>query len=227
MRHPLSLLTHEVPAIRLATGSTALVLQDLHRPFADPAEGTLAHKARDLLVEDEFAEFFEAVPEVVRNSARVLEEFRRLGLRIDHLRWAASDQEAGALQSAMGWKWAADSEEAGFVPELAPLTGEYLHEKVGWGALSSPSLVPGLHGANIESVVLVGVPFDFGIRQSCLELADQGFGVLLVTDATAPLTLAAAAPTRGNLTHGMTKQRSTAELLGLLAELKREGSVWV
>lgn len=227
MRHPLSLLTREVPAVELTAESTALVIQDLHRPFADVKDGYLIRKARELFVDDEFAEFFTAVPTVVKNSARVLAEFRRLKLRIDHLRWAVDGQGPGTLQSAMDWTWAAGDEESSFVTELAPSAGEGVHVKAGWGVLSSPTLIPELREARVESVVLMGVPFDFGIRQTCLEFADHGFQVMLVSDATAPLTWAAEAPTRGNLTHGTTKQRSTAELLGLLADLERVGFVWI
>jgi hypothetical protein len=42
-----------------------------------------------------------------------------------------------------------------------------------------------------------------------------------------PLTLAGQAATSGNLAHGLTKLRSTAEFLDLLTVLRREGSVLV
>lgn len=227
MRHPLSLLTNEVPALPVAPGRTALVLQDLHRPFADSANGRLATTAKRLFVHKEFEEFFSALPTVVENAVRLLAACRRHGIQVEHLRWTVHGASPGRLQEAMGWTWRSDELDSEFLPELMPERGEHCHTKAGWGALSSDTLVPHLRRGGIECVVLAGVPLDFGIRQTCFELADCGFGVLLATDATTALTQLADAPTRGNLTHGTVKQRSTAELLDLLGRLKQEECVWV
>ena len=69
--------------------------------------------------------------------------------------------------------------------------------------------------------------FDFGVRQTCYELMDRGLGSLVVSDAVAPLTLAAQEHVAGNLAHGLVKLRSTAEVLDLFAVMRREGMVLV
>ena len=73
--------------------------------------------------------------------------------------------------------------------------------------------------------MLAGVPFDFGIRQTCGELADRGIGSLVVSDAVASITQTGQTYSRGNVAHGLTKLRSTGELLGLLSDLEATGSV--
>jgi nicotinamidase-related amidase len=99
--------------------------------------------------------------------------------------------------------------------------------KPGWGALANPAFARFLEQRGIENLVVTGAMFDFGIRQTCYELMDRGIGSLVVSDAVAPLTLAAHEHVAGNLAHGLVKLRSTAELLDLLAIMRRDGMVLV
>lgn len=226
MRHPLSLLTREVPPVPLDRSRTVLLLQDLHAPFADPDDGWLAREARRKVVSREFDEYLAQVPTVVANAARLLGAARGLGLAVHHVVWAHQGQP-GPLAEAMGWSWGLGEPDAAFPDAVAPAAGEPVHAKPGWGALASASLRRALTGGGVDAVLLAGLPFDFGIRHTCYELADAGLRTLVASDATAALTAAAEAPTRGNLAHGATKARSTDELLDLLARVPDEGCVWV
>jgi nicotinamidase-related amidase len=228
MRHPLSLLTREVAPVPLRVDRTVLLLQDLHAPFTDREGGALAREAQRRWVAREFDEYWDAVPAAVANAGRLLAAARELGMAVHHAAWGHRRGESpSALQDAMGWAWDLDGPDGGYPAELRPRAGETLHPKPGWGALTSAPLRAALAAGGVEAVVLAGLPFDFGIRHSCLELADAGFRTLLASDATAALTTAAEAPTRGNLAHGATKLRSTAETLDLLARVPAEGTVWV
>jgi nicotinamidase-related amidase len=228
MRHPLSLLTREVAPIALDRVHTALVLQDLHAPFTDASDGALAREARRRGVEREFDEYWSAVPDVLTNATRLLEAARDLGLRVHHVRMAhASGAEPSAFQRSMGWTWDVGGDDALVDERLAPRGDEGQHTKPGWGAWASPELRSALQRDGVRSVVLCGLPFDFGIRHSCFEFADAGLRTLVASDATAALTAAAEAPTRGNLAHGATKLRSAAEVLDLLERVPKEGTVWV
>jgi nicotinamidase-related amidase len=228
MRHPLSLLTREVAPVPLTATHTVLLLQDLHAPFSDGEGGALAREARRRVVAREFDEYWEAVPTAVANAGRLLAAARELGIAVHHVAWghrrAASPS---ALQEAMGWVWDLDGPDGAFPDAVRPRPGETVHAKAGWGALTSPSLRTALADGGFDAVLLAGLPFDFGIRHSCLELADAGYRTLQASDATAALTTAAEAPARGNLAHGATKGRSTAEVLDLLARVPAEGTVWV
>lgn len=226
MRHPLSLLTREVAPVPLSREGTVLVLQDLHAPFADPREGWLAREARRKFVAREFDEYFAQVPIAVANAARLLEAARGLGLAVHHVVWA-HEGAPSALAAAMGWTWRLGGPDAAFPPAVAPAAGERVHAKPGWGALGAPSLRAALAAPGVEAVLLAGLPFDFGVRHTCFELADAGLRTLVASDATAALTAAAEAPTRGNLAHGASKARSTDEVLDLLARVSAEGRVWV
>ena len=228
MRHPLSLLTREVAPVPLDQERTALVLQDLHAPFTDAREGALAREARRRGVEREFDEYWGVVPDALTNAARLLVAARGLGLTVHHVRWGvAPGDDPSDLQTAMGWTWPLAGDAAAVDERLAPADGEPVHAKPGWGAWGSPGLRAALRDARVTTVVLCGLPFDFGIRHSAYEFADAGLRTLIASDATAALTAAAEAPTRGNLAHGATKLRSTAEVLDLLGRVPAETTVWV
>ena len=73
-----------------------------------------------------------------------------------------------------------------------------------------------LEERDIASIIVCGTLFEFGIRQTCAELADIGIGTLVVSDGVVALTHTAAAATSGDIAHGLTKLRTGAELLDLL-----------
>jgi nicotinamidase-related amidase len=84
-----------------------------------------------------------------------------------------------------------------------------------------------LHAHNIRSAIVMGTMLDFGIRQTCAELSERGVQPLVVSDGVVALTNVGRAFTGGSMAHGMTKLRSTGELLDLLATLEAAGRVVV
>lgn len=228
LRHPLTLLTREVRPVVLRPGSTWLLAQDLHAPFTDLEAGDLAVTAARKVISREFDEYAETLQLVAPNLEQVVQAARahHLGVVYSCL-GRAPDGSPSAFQAATGWLWDAPIDGRGFPAAWAPLPAEQIFAKPGWGALANPRLVHFLAEQNVESVVIIGAMFDFGIRQTCYELADRGIGCLVISDAVVPLTLAAQGATSGNLAHGLTKIRSTAEFLDLLTGLERDGAVLV
>jgi nicotinamidase-related amidase len=222
-RFPLTLLTGAVPPLTLSRAGTIALLQDAHAPFTDFTDGALAREAARRFVLREFDEYAQALPSAIARAAALLAAARAAGIRVHHVTWATAASEAPTpLSRALGWTWAPDDR---FPEGLAPAAGDVRHLKGGWSALTSPTLRAALAG--VETVILAGFPFDFGVRHSALALADAGIAVLLAEDATAPITAACGIHTRGMLAHGLTKLRSSAEITDLLARLPSEGRVWV
>ena len=228
LRHPLTLLTREVRPLRLRPGPTWLLVQDLHAPFADLETGTLAREAARKVVAREFDEFTDTMRLIAPNVTRMVAAARECGLGVVY---SCLGHEAGrapsAFQEATGWTWRIDGPEGAFPEAWRPAAGERVFAKPGWGALADPAFARFLDERRVENLLVVGAMFDFGIRQTCYELADRGLGSLVIADAVAPLTLAAQGHVAGNLAHGLIKLRSTAETLDLLAWMRRDGSGWV
>ncbi|UCH26834.1 MAG: isochorismatase family protein [Trueperaceae bacterium] len=225
-RHPLTLLTKEVPALELTTADTCLLLQDLHAPFVDPKEGWLASKAKAKVLQREFDEYFETLRHIMPNVQKLLTEARRLGLTVVFSCFGyLPPEKPSPLQIATGWQWDLSGADGGFPAALEPLETERVFSKPGWGALGNPRFETFLQDYGIANLLVAGTMLDFGLRQTCYELADRGYHALVVADAVVALTAAAEEPARGNLAHGLTKFRTTAELLDLLERLRAEQAV--
>jgi nicotinamidase-related amidase len=227
-RHPLTLLTEEVPALELTVENSCLLLQDLHNPFADPAAGWLAARAKAKVLQREFAEYFETLQQIVPNLQRLLTAIRDLGLQAVFSCFGYFPPDTSSpLQVATGWQWDLSGVDGNFPKPLQPLGNESVFSKPGWGALGNPRFERFLHDHGIVNLLIAGTMLDFGLRQTCYELADRGYHTLVVADGVAALTAAAEDPARGNLAHGLTKFRTTAELLDLLERLRAEQTVLI
>jgi nicotinamidase-related amidase len=227
-RHPLTLLTREVPPLSLRPGATWLLVQDLHTPFADIDDGTLARMATDKVLRREFDEYTDALRLIGPNVESLVAAARDHGLGVVYSCLGYErDRKPSSFQEATGWRWRLDEFETTFPAAWRPAPGDPVFAKPGWGALANPAFARFLEERGIENLLVTGSMFDFGIRQTCYELMDRGIGSLVVSDAVAPLTLAAHGHVAGNLAHGLVKLRSTAELLDLFAIMRRDGMVLV
>lgn len=228
LRHPLPLLTREVPPLILRRGGSWLLVQDLHAPFADPERGALAALAARKVVAREFDEYREALASIGPNVSRLVAAAREHGLGVVYsCLGVAAGEEPSVFQRATGWCWRLDGPDGAFPDAWRPAPGEPVFAKPGWGALANPAFGHFLTERGVENLLVAGAMLDFGIRQTCYELMDRGVASLIVSDGVAPLTLAAQGHVAGNLAHGLVKLRSTAEVLDLLAVMRQEGSVLV
>ena len=87
--------------------------------------------------------------------------------------------------------------------------------------MANPNFSSFLANNSLANVVVVGAVFDFGIRQTCLELSDRGIASLVISDAAFGLTKEGHSFTADAIAHGLIKLRNTGEFLGLLDVLKR------
>lgn len=228
IRHPLTLLTKEVPALDLTLSNVCLLLQDLHAPFSDPTAGWLAGRAKTKVLMREFDEYFDMLDLVAPNITTLLETARELGLTVVYscLGYRPPDSPS-PFQTATGWLWNLDGPDGQFNAAWQPGEDEIVFAKPGWGALTNTELEQFLRARAVQYAMVVGVPFDFGIRQTCLELADRGFGSLVISDAVASITQIGQSYTSGNIAQGLVKLRSTGEVLDLLSQLQTQGHVRV
>jgi nicotinamidase-related amidase len=227
-RHPLTLLTREVPPLEVRPGSTWLLLQDLHAPFADPEQGHLAREATRKVVMREFDEYFETLRLVTPNLQRLVETAREIGIGgVYSCLGHESGATPSAFQHATGWCWDLAGANGAFPSAWRPQDGEAVFAKPGWGALGNPAFDRFLAEHHVRTMIVVGTMFEFGIQQTCMELGDRGVGSLVVSDAVVPLTLAGQGGVAGTMAHGLTKLRSTAETLDLLTTMASEGMVLV
>lgn len=228
IRHPLPLVTRETQPLIINRDNTCLLLQDLHTPFTDTENGWLPKRISEKVLDREFDEYFHLLDLVTPNIIKVLEAFREKSIPVVYSSTGYFSEEGPSVfQKATGWTWDLGSSLGNFPPQWEPLQTETVFSKPGWSALANPEFRKHLDETNISNVVVMGTMFDFGIRQTCVELGDVGIGSLIVSDGVAALTQMGQDYTGNSIALGLVKLRSAAEILGLLEVLFSEGSVIV
>ena len=228
IRHPLPLLTKEVPRLALHRGQTIVLAQDLHAPFADWDAGWLATRARSKVLLREFDEYADALALMRPNWQQVLAAARvqRITVVYSCLGYQPP-QPPSIFQTATNWLWDLSGPAGQFPLDLLPQPADAIYAKPGWSALGNSEFCTYLAAQQVANVILLGTMLEFGLRQTALALADQGIGVLIVSDGVVPLTQAGGKQAAGELGHGLTKLRTTGELLALLDRLSTEETVFV
>ncbi len=221
-------MTDEVPALRLEPGRSCLILQDVHNPFGDEVDGWLARTADEKVLRREFDEYFAVLKVIAPNYMRLADACRHAGIAVAYVSLGMPlNAHRSAFQEALGWIWEVDGPEWGFPAAWSPTDRDHVFVKQGWGALTSDGFSGFLRERGIESAIIAGTLYDYGIRQTCYELTDRGIGNLVATDAVVALTQDGQTHTAGNIAHGLTKLRSTAEIVDLLDVMSDAGHVLV
>jgi nicotinamidase-related amidase len=134
--------------------------------------------------------------EVIPNSKRLLEEFRRRGLRVIHLTLGSvlpdgSDMIAlrrpkknSALASLLHH---VGTFEHKILEGFTPLEGELVMNKTSRSAFNSTGIERVLLNMELETLVFCGVTTSTCVDTTARDAADRGFKCVIVEDATAEL----------------------------------------
>lgn len=135
--------------------------------------------------------------EIIKRSATVLDAARTAGMRVAFtrhvslpLRWMGMTQ----MRTAMAWQrrkdpdaiepwFLPDAEATKIVPDLAPLAGEAVFDKLTMSIFDSTSLILALHDCGIRSIAIVGIAMEIGIEPTVRQATDNGFVAVLIEDA--------------------------------------------
>jgi biuret amidohydrolase len=171
-------------------GRTALLIIDMQRDFLDSA-GYIAQTGVDIGI----------LRAIIPQVSRLLSAARRCGIPVVHTREGhrpdLSDLSATKRRRAAGAGAPIGSlgplgrllvrGEPGhdIIEELAPLAGEPVIDKPGFGAFYATDLELILRTAGIGSLALSGVTTDICVHSTLREAIDRGFDCVTVGDACA------------------------------------------
>lgn len=184
-------------------------------PYPFPLRGPLSPSGTALLVIDMQGDFcsaggfmdrigldWRAMRAPADRIARLLAAFRAGGFLICHTRESFPPDLTGAQPNRL-WRGAGgDSAILGdtgplgrhlitgepgwqIIPEVAPLDGEAIFDKPGYGAFGTTALGAHLAAHGIRNLVVTGVTSDCCVHLTVQEALDRGYDCLTVSDATA------------------------------------------
>jgi len=168
----------------------ALLLIDMQRDFLDP-QGYIGRSGVDVRV----------LRTALEPAQRLLEAARRAGIRVIHTREGhrpdlcdlnpakrrRAERAGAAIGSAgpLGRLLVRGEPGHAIVAELAPLPGESVIDKPGFGAFYATDLELILRAAGIRALTLAGVTTDICVHSTLREAVDRGFECETVADACA------------------------------------------
>lgn len=134
---------------------------------------------------------------IMHNVSRLLAAARTAGMRTFFTRHLSLPKELmGAFQyrTAMAWQRVDSSEKVKpiflrdspafqIIPELQPLAGEGVIDKITMSAFEATYLEIALRDCGIHSFIIAGIALEIGIDPTCRQGADLGFWPILVHDA--------------------------------------------
>lgn len=183
-------LTH-YPALDIDPKTTALLIVDMQKEFADDTMGeALAFKADGTW--DEWHYFRDRLrTTTIPANRRLLDYFRQAGMRVLFGRIAClspDGEDRESVQKSAGWNGIfihQDSAEAQMVDELTPQPGELVFNKTTDSVTTGTNLLRVLRNLGIRTVVVGGIVTDQCVAGTVRGLADDGFQVICVEDACA------------------------------------------
>lgn len=187
-----SIIDHPGHIRNLRRKATALLVIDMqyldaargHGMFADADKSGVSQEAQDYY-------FATLENTVIPNIARLQERFRGHELEVIHTRIQSLTQDGrdrGAGHKRLGILAPPGSQEAEFLPAVAPRGDELVINKTSSGVFSTTNLYYILKNLDVDALFVVGVYtnecVDTTIRAAC----DLGFLVSLVHDGCATVT---------------------------------------
>jgi biuret amidohydrolase len=135
--------------------------------------------------------------QIIARVVQVLQAARAAGLRVFFSRHLSLPKELMGvfqLRTAMAWQrvssveqvqpwFLRDSPSFQLVPELSPLPGEAIFDKITMSAFEGTFLDIALRDCGINAFAIVGVAMEIGIEPTVRHAADLGYLPVVVTDA--------------------------------------------
>lgn len=221
-----------VPAVRMLRKSSALVIVDMQYNDASPDQGwNLAYER----VKPGSTDYFNSRNEglVIPSIQRLLSYFRENHLQIIYFRIGSVHRDLRdfperfrrlirSMERASGVDdilWAGNPSFE-IRTELSPRADEMILNKTTWSPFNSTPIASILRDQGIESLVLTGVATNGCVEATARDAADQGYGCVIVDEATADYDQAAqdAALAACYATYGRIAKSSSDVIAALEAE---------
>ncbi|MDA1013741.1 MAG: cysteine hydrolase [Planctomycetota bacterium] len=215
------------PAFDVDWDHAALMIVDSQNYSSNPNCGLMR-----MLVErfPEVAEYYvPRIHEMLTNTARLLDAFRRLDRNVIYTRHGAllsggrdmiprrrqRDIDARQLTDRPAL-WTKGSFEHEVVPQLAPLDDELIIDKNASSPFNGTGIDQLLRNMELTTLIMTGMATDMCVETTARDAADRGYNVIVVEDATATFFPEHHHAALSALARVYTKGQSTSEVLELL-----------
>ncbi|MDR3296142.1 MAG: cysteine hydrolase [Clostridiales Family XIII bacterium] len=212
------------PPIRISKDTTAMVLIDM-QVLAAPSHVVAGAVASGISEEDAWEairDYEDRFNSAIANAKKLLCACREKGIVPIHIRvqsYSGGARDTGRLHKKLNFFCPPGSEWSAWLPDVAPLPGEIELVKTCSGAVVGTKIDRILRNMGITELFAVGFYTDQCVETTVRDLADCGYDVALVTDATATETSKRKANTIENIVNVYCSGESTEDILKKIRSL--------
>lgn len=214
-RTPFKILYKPVPAFELTSLNTVLLISDLQKLTVDE-EGGWAKLARLKGVTTEFENYLAYLQRAVKNTSVILERCREHGIKIIFTRIVSKTKDGadvGRQTSVWDESFLYDLDDE--ILSFPNKKNDIVLDKVCSNPFNCTCLEDLLHDLGIRYLILCGVRTPGYLNVVAFDAADRGFGVIVVSDASA----GGVSNGTQRLTGGLIRVRNTRAILKLLEDI--------
>ena len=218
-RTPFKILHKPVPAFDLTSNNTALLISDLQKLTVDE-EGGWAKLARLKGVSSEFEDYHAYLQRAVKNTSIILERCRQQGIKVIFTRIVSKTKDGADIgrQTSVwdeGFPYDPDDEILSFPNGK----NDIVLDKLCSNPFNCTVLEDLLHDLGVMYLILCGIRTPGYLNALAFDAADRGFGVIVVSDASA----GGVSNGTQRLTGGLIRVRNTRAILELLEDVVEGG----
>ena len=130
---------------------------------------------------------------VVGKASKLVEAFRAARAPVIHVWHVDEPGHVDSTRNAELYRSIADADALvrgtwGAEPVVPPAAGDVVVEKQRMSSFNSTTLDTKLRGLGVTTVVCCGAWTNWAVEHTCRDAADQGYAVVVVTDATATIS---------------------------------------
>ena len=171
---------------------TALLVIDVQYLDAAPGHGVFADLANSSVPPESQEYYFKRLDHVVLpNIRRLQDRFRDANLEVIHTRIMSMTQdgrERSPGHKRLGLHAAPGSQDAEFLPEVAPKGDEIIINKTASGVFNASNIDYILHNLGITGLFICGVYTNECVSTTVRDACDRGFYTTLIADGCATVT---------------------------------------
>ena len=219
-RTPFKILYKPVPAFDLTSDNTALLISDLQKLTVD-MEGGWAKLARLKGVAFEFEDYNTYLQRAVKNTRIILKKCRQYDIKVIFTRIVSKRKDGADIgQQTSIWDEGFPYDPDDETLSLPNGKDDLVLNKVCSNPFNCTDLEDLLHDMGVRYLILCGVRTPGYLNAVAFNAADKGFGVIVVSDASA-----GGVPNgTQRLTGGLIRVRNSRAIIELLEDIV-EGSL--
>lgn len=217
LRVPYKMIAAPIPAEKLQTNKTAIILLDFQKYTCDRDTG-LASRINEKGIKPEFDEYYRMVDEAKKNCSKLLEVCRHHDMEtiFCYMFDKGKPNQYSRQFEVSQYPLPSGDLSKEYLAGVTPENGDEVITRDYYSPFLNTGLEEKLRAKGIGTLILAGTLYNYTVSQTAREAADRGFTVIVVWDSCAGETLDWHMVTKTGIMGGLILSRRTYEVIEMV-----------